>query len=143
MCGRITQKSNPRRLGLGLATVDLVEPLYNLPPKYNGAPGQVLRQHPRTGTRTLDRLWWGLIPSWCRDASGGRRPINAKAETVAELPSFRDAYRSRRCLLPVDSFFEWQAIKGGKAKQPFAIAMKSGAPFALGSHLAELAPAGK
>ena len=134
MCGRITQKSNPRRLGLGLATVDLVEPLYNLPPKYNGAPGQehwVLRQHPRTGTRTLDRLWWGLIPSWCRDASGGRRPINAKAETVAELPSFRDAYRSRRCLLPVDSFFEWQAIKGGKAKQPFAISMKSGAPFAL------------
>jgi putative SOS response-associated peptidase YedK len=136
MCGRITQKSNPNRLGLGLKTVNLVEPLYSLPPRYNGAPGQehwVIRQHPKTGERTLDRLCWGLIPSWCKDARGGRKPINAKGETVASLPSFRDAYRRRRCLLPVDNFFEWKAIKGARAKQPFAIAMKSGKPFALGA----------
>src|SRR5690242_11625327 len=129
MCGRVTQKSNPNRLGLGLTTVNLVEPLYGLPPKYNGAPGQehwVIRQHPKTGERTLDRLWWGLIPYWCKDASGGRKPINAKGETVATLPSFRDAYRRRRCLLPVDNFFEWKATKGAKTKQPFAIAMASG-----------------
>jgi putative SOS response-associated peptidase YedK len=134
MCGRITQKSNPNRLGLGLVTVNLVEPLDTPVPKYNGAPGQehwVLRQHPKTGERTLDRLWWGLIPYWCKDASGGRKPVNAKGETVASLPSFRDAYRRRRCLVPVDNFFEWKAIKGAKAKQPFAIAMKSGEPFAL------------
>ena len=134
MCGRITQKSNPNRLGLGLVTVYLVEPLYSLPPKYNGAPGQehwVIRQQPKTGERTLDRLWWGLIPYWSKDASGGRKPINAKAETVASLPSFRDAYRRRRCLLPVDSFFEWKAIKGARAKQPYAIALKSGEPFGL------------
>jgi len=61
----------------------------------------------------------------------GRKPINAKAETIVSLPSFRDAYKRRRCLLPIDNFFEWQAIKGEKAKQPFAIGMKSGDPFAL------------
>jgi putative SOS response-associated peptidase YedK len=134
MCGRITQKSNPNRFGLGLTTVTLMEPLQLPPPRYNGAPSQdhwLIRQHAKTGDRTLDRLWWGLIPYWVKDANGGRKPINAKAETVASLPSFRDAYRRRRCLLPIDNFFEWRAIKGAKVKQPYAIAMKSGEPFAL------------
>src|SRR5262245_22601556 len=105
-CGRITQKSNANRLGLGLTTVTLIEPLQLPPVRYNGAPGQdhwVIRQHPKTGERTLDRLWWGLIPYWVKEANGGRKPINAKAETVASLPSFRDAYWRRRCLLPIDS----------------------------------------
>jgi len=131
MCGRITQKSNPKILGLNIAT--LVEPV-EAPPRFNGAPGQehwVIRQHPVTGERVLDRLSWGLIPRWVKDPAGGRKPVNAKAETVASLPSFREAYRRRRCLLPVDNFFEWKAIKGARAKQPFAIAMKSGKPFAL------------
>jgi putative SOS response-associated peptidase YedK len=134
MCGRITRKSSPKRLGLGLTTINLVEPLSTHVPRYNGAPGQehwVIRHNPKTGERTLDRLSWGLIPHWCGDASGGRRPINAKAETIASLPSFRDAYRRRRCLLPVGNFFEWKAIKGARAKQPYAIAMKSGEPFGL------------
>lgn len=103
MCGRITQKSPPNQLGLSV--VSLIEPLH-VPPRFNGAPGQeqwVIRQHPKTGERTLDRLWWGLIPHWCKDADGGRKPINAKAETVASLPTFRDAYRRRRCLVPIDS----------------------------------------
>src|SRR5499427_9702191 len=134
MCGRITQKSNPNLLGLKI--VSLVEPLYvdNTPPRYNGAPGQehwVIRQHPQTGARTLDRLWWGLVPYWCKDESHARKPINAKAETIATLPSFRDAYRRRRCILPVDSFFEWKAVKGARAKQPYASALKSGEPFGL------------
>jgi putative SOS response-associated peptidase YedK len=133
MCGRITQKSNPNRLGLGLTTVTLIEPPW-VPPRYNGAPGQdhwVIRQNPKTGERTLDRLWWGLIPHWVTDPKGGRKPINAKAKTVASLPSFRDAYARRRCLLPIDNFFEWRAIKGAKLKQPYAIGTKSGEPFAL------------
>lgn len=132
MCGRITQKSNPKVLALDTAT--LVEPLYEAPPRYNGAPGQehwVIRQHSKTGERRLDRLWWGLIPNWVKEAGGGRKPINAKAETVASLPTFREAYRRRRCLVPVDNFFEWRAIKGARVKQPYAIGMKSGAPFAL------------
>ena len=73
----------------------------------------------------------GLIPYWVKDAKGGRKPINAKSESVASLASFRNAYARHRCLLPIDNFFEWRAIKGAKTKQPFAIGMKSGAPFAL------------
>ena len=80
---------------------------------------------------SLDRLSWGLIPHWCKDEDGGRKPINSKAETVAQLPSFRDAYRHRRCLVPIDGFFEWKASKPGMPKQPYAIGMKSGEPFAL------------
>jgi putative SOS response-associated peptidase YedK len=68
----------------------------------------------------------------CEDPKGGRKPINAKCETVSTLPSFREAYRKQRCLLPVDGFFEWKAIKGQKVKQPYAIAMKDGSPFAIG-----------
>lgn len=134
MCGRITQKSNPRVLGLKIT--NLIEPLYadNTPPRYNGSPGQehwVIRENPKTRERTLDRLWWGLIPYWTKDAKGGRKPINAKAETVASLPSFRDAYKRRRCLVPIDSFFEWKPIEGQTAKQPYAIGMKSDQPFGL------------
>jgi len=102
-------------------------------PCFNGAPGQalwVIRQHPQTGRYHLDRLLWGLVPSWVRDPSGGRKPINAKAETVRSLPSFREAYARRRCLVPVDGFFEWQQTGGG-TRRPHAIAMRDRAPFAL------------
>src|SRR5690606_17679475 len=89
----------------------------------------VIRQHPETAERTLDYLTWGLIPHWVKEAKGGRKPINAKAETVASLASFRNAYRKRRCLVPIDNFFEWKGTKGNK--QPYAIGMKSDEPFAL------------
>jgi putative SOS response-associated peptidase YedK len=81
---------------------------------------------------SLDPLRWGLIPHWCNDQNGGRKPINAKCETVRTLPTFRDAYRLRRCIVPVDGFFEWKATKGQKAKQPYAIGMKDGKPFGIG-----------
>ena len=134
MCGRITQKSNPKVLGLRIAT--LVEPLYadNTPPRYNGAPGQehwVIRQHPETGERHLDRLWWGLIPNWVKEPSPKLKPINATAERVASAPMFRAAYAKRRCLLPVDNFFEWAKVAAKGPKQPYAVGMKSGEPFAL------------
>jgi hypothetical protein len=106
----------------------------NYPPRWNGAPSQellVIRRNHQTGQVSLDPLRWGLIPCWCKDATGGRKPINAKAETVARLPTFREAYRKRRCILPVDGFFEWKAIKGQRAKQPYAIAMKDGSPFGI------------
>ena len=133
MCGRITQKSDPRVLSLGIAT--LIEPLTEPPrPRFNGAPGQehwVIRQHPRTGERHLDRLWWGLIPNWIKESSPRHRPINATAERVATAPMFRSAYAKRRCLVPVDNFFEWARAKGKGPKQPYAVAMRSGEPFAL------------
>ena len=70
-------------------------------------------------------------PHWCTDPRGGRRPINARAANVARLPMFREAYAQRRCIVPVDGFFEWRAIKAARAKQPYAIAMKDGSPFGL------------
>ena len=73
----------------------------------------------------------GAHPYWTKDEKGGRKPINARSETIASLPTFRDPYKRRRCLLPIDNFFEWKAIKGEKAKQPFAIGMQSGEPFAV------------
>ena len=65
------------------------------------------------------------------DPRGGRKPINAKAESVSRLPMFREAYALRRCIVPIDGFFEWKAIRGARAKQPFAIAMKDGSVFGL------------
>jgi len=73
----------------------------------------------------------GLDPHRCQDPTGGRKPINAKAESVSRLPTFRDAYAQRRCIVPVDGFFEWRTIKGARVKQPYAIAMKDGSPFGL------------
>jgi putative SOS response-associated peptidase YedK len=136
MCGRVIQSSAPFRLAIvdGLEVRDSRG--HNYPPRWNGAPSQELlfiRRNHDTGEVSLDPLRWGLIPYWCQDPKGGRKPINAKCETIATLPTFRDAYRRRRCIVPVDGFFEWKAIKEQKAKQPFAIAMKDGNPFGIGS----------
>lgn len=72
----------------------------------------MVRRNHDTGQVSLDPLRWGLIPYWCKDPKGGRKAINAKCETVAKLPIFRDGYRRRRCILPVDGFYEWKAIRG-------------------------------
>jgi putative SOS response-associated peptidase YedK len=134
MCGRVIQSSGPVPYGV-LAGMDPRDTrVHNYPPRWNAAPSQellVIRRNHGTGAVSLDPLRWGLIPHWCSDPKGGRKPINAKCETVHDLPTFRDAYRTRRCIVPVDGFFEWKAIKGQKAKQPYAIAMKDGAPFGL------------
>ena len=133
MCGRIVQSSGVLQLSI---VEDLGVPdsgLLSLPARYNGAPSQdllVIRENHQTGRRSIDTLRWGLVPHGCMDPSGGRKPINAKAETVARLATFRDAYARRRCIIPVDGFYEWQATKRGK--QPYAVAMANGEPFALG-----------
>jgi putative SOS response-associated peptidase YedK len=134
MCGRIIQSSSPLRLAI-VDNLDVSDSrMGNVRPRYNAAPSQellVIRQNHKTDERSLELIKWGLIPHWCTDPRGGRRPINAKAESVARLPMFRDAYAERRCIVPVDGFFEWRAIKGARAKQPYAIAMKDGSPFGL------------
>ena len=71
-----------------------------------------------------------MVPYWCK-AKPKPPPINAKSETVHKLPMFRDAYRRRRCIMPVDLFFEWKAIRGARVKQPYAIGMKDGSGFGL------------
>jgi putative SOS response-associated peptidase YedK len=107
MCGRVIQSGGPLRY----AIVDGM----NVRDRWNAAPSQellVIRRNHKTGEVSLDPLRWGLIPYWCKDPAGGRKLINAKYETVRDLPTFRDSYRMRRCIVPVDGFFEWKAIKG-------------------------------
>ena len=99
-------------------------------PSYNVAPTQavaVVRGGP--SGRTFARLHWGLIPSWAKDASIGNKLINARAETLVEKPAFRAAYRSRRCLVLADGFYEW--APGPGRKQPWYFRLKSGRPFGL------------
>ena len=122
MCGRVIQSSPLSRLAIVEGLDVHGGRFHNHPPRWNGAPSQellVIRRNHHTGGISFDPPRWGLIPYWCEDAKGGRKPINAKCETVHTLPTFRDAYRRRRCILPVDGFFEWKAIKGQNTKQPF------------------------
>ena len=81
------------------------------------------------GENWLDKFHWGLVPSWAKDISLGNRMINARAETIAEKPSFREAFRMRRCLIPADGFYEWHD-DGGK-KQPVLITLPDRKPFAF------------
>lgn len=93
----------------------------DLRPNYNTAPGQQVAVVHMQGTqRTLSMMRWGLIPSWAKDPAVGFRMINARSETAAEKPSFRSAYRRRRCIIPADGFYEWQKTPGG-TKQPYLI----------------------
>ncbi len=102
----------------------------NLQPRYNLAPTQmapIVRE--RDGKRRLDMLRWGLLPKWSRDASGAAKMINARSETIAEKPAYREAFRTRRCLVPADGFYEWQVR--GKSKQPYRICLADDATFAF------------
>ena len=132
MCGRLLQARSANEAARYFAAVNAIP---NLPPSFNRAPTQdslVLRRHPETGARHLDALRWGLVPRWAKDAAGAARMINARSDTVAEKPAFREAFRKRRAIAVADGFYEWQALPAGKAaKQPFAIAMDDGAPMPL------------
>lgn len=102
-----------------------------LPPRYNIAPTQqapVVRRH-ADGTRRLESLRWGLIPFWAKEPGIGNRMINARAETVADKPAFRRAFRKQRCLVVADGFYEWQKTPGGKI--PWFISLGAGGPFAM------------
>ena len=102
----------------------------NLEPRYNLAPTQEVAIVRRAeGTRRLDRARWGLIPSWAKDPSIASRLINARSETAPEKPAFRSAFKSRRCLVPADGFYEW--VKDGKAKQPWLLEPAAGGPIAF------------
>jgi putative SOS response-associated peptidase YedK len=101
-------------------------------PRYNIAPTQVVpivRQHAREPKRTLASMRWGLIPSWATDLSIGAKLINARAETAAEKPAFRDALQRRRCLIPADGFFEWKKL--GKGTQPYCFTLVDDSVFAF------------
>jgi putative SOS response-associated peptidase YedK len=101
-------------------------------PRYNIAPSQpvpIIRQHPTQSVRELSLVRWGLIPSWAKDPSAAARMINARSETAAKKPAFRDSLKSRRCLIPADGFYEWS--RTGKAKQPYCFEVDGGELFAF------------
>ena len=100
-------------------------------PRYNIAPTEYVAavRNDQQGARELVMLRWGLVPSWARDPSIGNRMINARAETVAEKPVYRNAYRHRRCIVLADGFYEWR--KQGETKTPYFISLASSQPFAL------------
>jgi len=101
-------------------------------PRYNIAPTQpipVIRQHPMEPVRELSLMRWGLIPSWAKDSSAAARMINARSETASTKPAFRDALKSRRCLIPADGFYEW--AKTAKGKQPYCFEVNDGEWFAF------------
>jgi len=111
----------PKRLSELFGTTN---PLSDRPPRYNAAPSDLLltvRYNPKTGTRALDPLRWGLVPHWAKDVKIGAALTNARAETIALKPAFRDAFARRRCLVPIDGFYEWYR-PGAGPKRPYAFA---------------------
>jgi putative SOS response-associated peptidase YedK len=130
MCGRFSVSLPPDEVG---RYFKVTGPLPNFPPRYNMAPTQlapVVRFNPETKARSLDLLRWGLIPSWAKDPKIGNQCINARVETMATKPAFKQAFaKGRRCIVPANGFFEWK--KTGGAKQPMFITLKSGEPMAM------------
>ena len=129
MCGRFTLFHTPEEVAerFGVDSVMEAEAQYNI------APTQNVTVVTQNGTRHLGNYHWGLIPSWAKDPAIGSRMINARAETLAEKPSFRTALSRRRCLIPADGFYEWQdAAEGGKAaKTPMFLHRKDSGLFAF------------
>jgi len=129
MCGRYTLTSAVEALR---QLFDFAGAAPNLEPRYNIAPTQrapVIRLG-ADGGREMQMLSWGLVPYWAEDISMQSHMINARGETVAEKPAFRQAFRQRRCLVPADGFYEWPTV-GAKSKQPFLFRRQDKVPFAF------------
>jgi putative SOS response-associated peptidase YedK len=128
MCGRFALKAPPSELitHFGLDECAEFGPRYNIPP---GTDTPVIRQSP-DGKRVSQLLRWGLIPHWAKDPLIGNKLNNARGESLADKPSFSDAFRRRRCLIPASGFFEWKT--DGKVKTPYYFQLKSAEPLALG-----------
>jgi putative SOS response-associated peptidase YedK len=126
MCGRYTLAS-PDEIVAETFGLDEVP---TLRPRYNIAPTQKVAVVRREGSRRrLAELRWGLIPSWAKDPAIGNKLINARAETLAEKPAFRSAFRARRCLVVADGFYEWAKAAG--RKQPWYFHLRDARPFGL------------
>ena len=130
MCGRFIQTSSPRILAEHfdvdeVVTDDVPVPSYNVAPR-----AEVLTIFERDDRRRLDRMRWGLVPSWSDTVAIGDKLINARAETLSEKPAFKAAFERRRCIIPADGFYEWQ-VAPGSSKQPMYIHARNGVPIAF------------
>ncbi|MCO5165300.1 MAG: SOS response-associated peptidase [Planctomycetes bacterium] len=132
MCGRFTVKTPLHALVDAFGVDEVQEGLEALPERFNVAPTQEVPVVRRTGegrARRLDLLRWGLVPLWARDLRIGHRTINARAETVATTPAFRQAFVRRRCLVLADGFYEWR--REGTARLGHWLRRRDGRPFAM------------
>lgn len=141
MCGRVHQ-NGPDLPGISSEMDASEEELARAyKENRNGAPGEwfwIIRRHPGHGRTVHTPMKWGLLPAWLKDPSGWKYPSNARKETVKANGAFKLPYRRKRCLLPIQLFYEWQKIleegmplKKGQRKQPYAIAMKDRQPFGV------------
>jgi putative SOS response-associated peptidase YedK len=131
MCGRARLSSDVSEIKVALR-IPPERPAPNFPPSWNVAPTDplpVVRYDAKEHQRGLEVMRWGLVPFWAKDIKVGFSNINAKAEGIENKPAFREAFRQRRCLVPVDNFYEWKKV--GKDKQPYAIGLKGGGLMAL------------
>lgn len=129
MCGRFTLTADPADLKEAFYWVDFGNA--DIFPRYNIAPSQGIPVVTNNGKNNLDFFTWGLVPRWAKDPQIGYRMINARSETLPEKPSFRNAYKYRRCLILADGFFEWQKTSSNKEKIPIFIHLKNQRPFAF------------
>jgi putative SOS response-associated peptidase YedK len=128
MCGRYRRTTSAEELARRYHIA--IPPQRDVPISWNIAPTQevlTIRYNPETKQRTLDTLRWGLVPNWAKDAKIAYKTINARAETVDTAPSYRQAFKKRRCLVPCDGFYEWEKINGGKV--PYSIGMQDDSAF--------------
>jgi putative SOS response-associated peptidase YedK len=124
MCGRFTRSQSIEAIA---EEFGVEQASYDLGPSYNIAPTQKVAAIITDGVKRLVPMRWGLVPSWAKDPSIGNKMINARAETITEKASYRNAFKKRRCLVVADGFYEWQSM--GDAKRPMYIRLKSGKPF--------------
>ena len=130
MCGRYYRRSDKQKIADAFRLG--VPPTFEIMPSYNVAPQTfqpIVRISEDTGQRELASMRWGLVPYWSKDAKSAYSTINAKSETLAESPAFREAFKRRRCLIPLDGFYEWQTINA-RARQAYAVSLKSNELFA-------------
>lgn len=131
MCGRFALATEKKILEMLYQLI--IRDDFELRPRYNISPSQQVtacRLSAQNGKRELAALKWGLVPFWAEDQSVARRMINARSETAASKPSFRDAFKKRRILIPVSGFYEWKQEEEG-GKQPYYIKRQDGQPFSL------------
>jgi len=126
MCGRFTLTLDPGEIQ---ELLDLGPFVHVVQPRYNIAPSQPVPIVKDPQTKAVELYKWGLVPFWADDPQIGNRLINARSETVHEKPSFRAAFKYRRCLILADGFFEWHADKKGEAKTPYLFKLKNDFPF--------------
>jgi putative SOS response-associated peptidase YedK len=132
MCGRVKLEGDVSEIKIAFS-IPPHYPTPNYPPSWNVAPTDqlpIVRYNPKTGWRGVDLMRWGLVPYWAKDIKVGFSTINAMAETIDTKPVFREPFKRRRCLVPVEAYYEWKKLDA-KTKQPYAFALAEGGIMAL------------